>query len=269
MLSETEGARRYRTIWLSDIHLGTKGCQAELLLEFLKETESEYLFLVGDIVDGWRLTKSWYWPQTHNDVVQKVLRKARKGTKVTYIPGNHDEGFRQYCGMDFGENILISDDFIHTMADGRKFLITHGDKFDAVMNYAKWLAKIGDYAYSVAIMINVWFNLIRRKLDLPYWSLSAYLKYKVKNAVEFIGAFETVLAEEARRKHVQGVICGHIHHAQMRDINGITYCNDGDWVESCTALVEHDNGELEILDWSELRLQYYQPQPQPVERAAA
>jgi UDP-2,3-diacylglucosamine pyrophosphatase LpxH len=269
MLNETEGAKRYRTIWLSDIHLGTKGCQAELLLEFLKETESEYLFLVGDIVDGWRLTKSWYWPQAHNDVVQKVLRKARKGTKVTYIPGNHDEGFRQYCGMDFGENILISDDFVHTMANGKRFLITHGDKFDAVMNYAKWLAKIGDYAYSVAIMINVWFNTIRRRLNLPYWSLSAYLKYKVKNAVEFIGAFETVLAEEARRKHVDGVICGHIHHAQMREINGITYCNDGDWVESCTALVEHESGELEILDWSELRLEYYQLQPRSVERAAA
>jgi UDP-2,3-diacylglucosamine pyrophosphatase LpxH len=254
MLVETEGALRYRTIWISDIHLGTKGCQAELLLEFLKHTESEHLFLVGDIIDGWRLTRSWYWPQAHNDVVQKILRKARKGTNVVYIPGNHDEGFRQYRGLDFG-HITISDEMIHTLKDGRRFLVTHGDKFDVVMNYARWLAFLGDFAYRVAIRLNAWFNIVRRRFDLPYWSLSSYLKHKVKNAVEFIGDYETALASEARRRNVTGVICGHIHHAEMRDIDGITYCNDGDWVESCTALVEHFNGELEVVSWLKLRLE--------------
>ena len=224
---DPEGTRRYRSIWISDIHLGTKGCQAEMLLEFLKETECEQLYLVGDIVDGWRLKRSWYWPQAHNDVVQKLLRKARKGTNVIYIPGNHDEGFRQFLGHEFG-SVQIVDEAIHTMNDGRRFLVTHGDKFDVIVNYARWLALIGDFAYEMALTLNTWFNFARRKLGFPYWSLSAYLKHKVKNAVEFIGDYETALASEARRRDVQGVICGHIHHAIMRDINGITYCNDGD-----------------------------------------
>jgi len=254
MLVETEGTRRYRAIWISDIHLGTKGCQAQLLLEFLRETESEYLFLVGDIIDGWRLSKAWYWPQAHNDVVQKILRKARKGTKVIYIPGNHDEGFRQFRGIEFG-HIRIAGEFIHTLKDGRRFLITHGDKFDVVINYAKWLALVGDFAYRAAIMLNAWFNAARRKFGFSYWSLSAYLKYKVKNAVEFIGDYETALAAEARRRGVHGIICGHIHHAEMREIDGVIYCNDGDWVESCTALVEHQSGELEVISWLTARLQ--------------
>jgi UDP-2,3-diacylglucosamine pyrophosphatase LpxH len=259
---DPEGTRRYRTIWISDIHLGTKGCQAEMLLEFLKETECEQLYLVGDIVDGWRLKRSWYWPQAHNDVVQKLLRKARKGTSLIYIPGNHDEGFRQFLGHEFG-SVQIVDEVIHTMKDGRRFLITHGDKFDVIVNYARWLAMIGDFAYEFALKLNTWFNFIRRKLGFPYWSLSAYLKHKVKNAVEFIGDYETALAAEARRRDVQGVICGHIHHAIMRDINGITYCNDGDWVESCTALVEHESGELEIIPWLVAR------ESEPAQRAAA
>jgi len=263
MFGDIEGARRYRTIWISDIHLGTKGCQATILLEFLKATESEYLFLVGDIVDGWRLKRAWYWPQAHNDVVQKVLRKARKGTHVIYVPGNHDEGFRQFRDVEFG-HIAIADEMIHTLNDGRRFLVTHGDKFDVIVNYAKWLALLGDRAYSAALMLNVWFNFFRRKLGFPYWSLSAYLKHKVKNAVEFIGEYEKALAEEARRRGVDGVICGHIHHAEMRDIGGITYCNDGDWVESCTALVEHENGELEVIPWLTARLE-----PVPVALAAA
>jgi UDP-2,3-diacylglucosamine pyrophosphatase LpxH len=262
MLIDAEGGRRYRTIWISDIHLGTKGCQAGLLLEFLKATESEYLFLVGDIVDGWRLKKNWYWPQAHNDVVQKILRKARKGTNVIYIPGNHDEGFREFRGLEFG-HISIVDDFVHTLNDGRRFLVTHGDKFDVVVNYARWLAFVGDYAYRTAITINVWFNYCRRKLGFPYWSISAFLKHKVKNAVEFIGDYEAALADEARRRNIEGVICGHIHHAEMRDIDGVTYCNDGDWVESCTALVEHDSGALEIIPWLHARLEY------AIERAAA
>lgn len=245
------GVTRYRSIWLSDIHLGTRGCQAEILLDFLKHSESEHLYLVGDIVDGWRLKKAWFWPQAHNDVVQKILRRARKGTKVFLIPGNHDEAFREFVGLQFG-GVTILEDTVHITADGRRFLIIHGDQFDAVVKYAKWLAYVGDSAYVTLLAINTGLNWARRKLGFPYWSISAYLKHRTKKAVEFIGNFETALADEARRRQVDGVICGHIHHAELREINGITYVNDGDWVESCTALVEHENGELEILRWSDI-----------------
>jgi len=241
-----------RAIWISDIHLGTRGCKAEFLLDFLRHTDSEYLYLVGDIVDGWRLRRSWFWPQAHNDVVQKLMRKARKGTKVVYVTGNHDEMLRQYTDLWFG-GVLVVNEFVHETADGRRFLVMHGDQFDGVVRYAKWLALLGDWAYQVALGINHWFNALRRRFGYPYWSLSAYLKHKVKNAVEYISQFEEAIAEEARRRGVDGVVCGHIHHAEIRDIDGITYCNDGDWVESCTALVEHMNGELEILCWTETR----------------
>lgn len=243
--------RRYRAIWLSDIHLGTRGCQADMLLDFLKHTESDVLYLVGDIVDGWRLKKSWYWPQAHNDVVQKILRRARKGTSVFLIPGNHDEAFREYIGLQFG-GVTILEDTIHTAADGKRYLVIHGDQFDAVVRYAKWLAFVGDTAYTFILWVNTLFNKVRRKLGFPYWSLSAYLKHKTKKAVEFIGDYETALTEEARRRQVDGVICGHIHHAEMRDMDGVLYVNDGDWVESCTALVEHPDGRLEILRWADI-----------------
>jgi len=241
--------RRFRTIFLSDIHLGTRGCQADILLDFLKHTESDQLYLVGDIIDGWRLKRSWYWAQSHNDVVQKVLRKARKGTRVFYVPGNHDEAARDYVGLHFG-GVAVLMEAIHTTADGRRFLVLHGDAFDGIVKYAKWLAHLGDWAYNVALTLNTWFNRLRRRLGYSYWSLSAYLKHKVKNAVDYISRFEEAVAEEARRHHVDGVICGHIHHAEIRDIDGTTYCNDGDWVESCTALVEHLDGRLEILHWA-------------------
>jgi UDP-2,3-diacylglucosamine pyrophosphatase LpxH len=243
---------RYRTIWISDIHLGTRGCKADLLLEFLRHTESQTLYLVGDIIDGWRLKRSWYWNQSHNDVVQKLLRKARKGTQVIYVPGNHDEALRDFTELQFG-GIAVQMEAIHRTADGRLLLVTHGDHFDGIVTYAKWLALLGDMAYSAALGLNTWFNHLRHKLGLPYWSLSAYLKHKVKNAVEFISDYEKAIAEEARRRHVDGVVCGHIHHAEMRDIDGILYCNDGDWVESCTALVEHHDGRLEILHWAVVR----------------
>ncbi|ACI99636.1 UDP-2,3-diacylglucosamine diphosphatase [Rhodospirillum centenum] len=245
-----ETARQYRSIWLSDIHLGTRGCQADFLLDFLRHNESEYLYLVGDIVDGWRLRKSWYWPQSHNDVVQKILRRARKGAKVFLIPGNHDEAFREFIGLQFG-GVAIQEDTVHVTADGRRLLVIHGDQFDAVVRYAKWLAHVGDTAYVLLLGINTGFNWVRRKLGFPYWSISAYLKHRTKKAVEFIGDFEKALADEARRRQVDGVICGHIHHAEMRDMDGVLYCNDGDWVESCTALVEHENGKLEIINWAE------------------
>jgi len=240
----------YRTIWISDIHLGCKACRADLLLDFLRQTESDTLYLVGDIVDGWRLKKHWYWPQLHNDVIQKLLRKARKGTKVFYIPGNHDEFGRQFCGQDFG-GITVTQEHIHVTADGRRFLVIHGDEFDVVVRHAKWLAHIGDIAYSVLLASNTMLNRVRRRLGYGYWSLSAYLKHRAKQAVEYVGRYEVALSDEARRREVDGVICGHVHTAEMKDMRGVLYVNDGDWVESCTALVEHHSGELELLNWVE------------------
>lgn len=238
----------FRTIWISDVHLGTPGCQANYLLDFLKTHESETLYLVGDILDGWHLKKGWYWPQTHNDVVQKILRKGRKGTRVVFIPGNHDESVRQFIGLNFGE-IEVLEDAIHTTVDGKRLWVTHGDLFDGVMQHARWLAYIGDSAYTLILKLNRWFNAIRTRMGLPYWSLSQYLKHQVKNAVNFISAFEHVMTEEARRRNCDGVVCGHIHKAEIRDINGILYANDGDWVESLTALVEDFDGKLRIIHW--------------------
>ena len=246
----SEDAQTYRTIWISDVHLGTKACQADLLLDFLRRTDCETLYLVGDIVDGWRLKKNWYWPQAHNDVVQKLLRKARKGTTVYYIPGNHDEGARQFAGVTFG-GVEVRDHVIHSTADGRRLLVMHGDEFDVVVKYARWLARIGDKAYVILLVVNTWFNAIRRRLGFSYWSLSAYLKHRAKTAVEFVGRYEIALSEEARRRNVDGVVCGHIHTAEIKDMAGVLYCNDGDWVESCTALVEHQSGELELLHWAD------------------
>ena len=244
--------RRYRAVFISDVHLGTRGCQAELLLDFIKHVECETLYLVGDIIDGWRLKSGWYWPQSHNDVAQKILRLARKGVEVIYVPGNHDEFARQYCGMHFG-GVLVTEDAVHVTANGRRLLVVHGDHFDGVIAYAKWLSLLGDWAYAIVLGLNTWFNRVRRRLGFGYWSLSAYLKGKVKNAVQFIADFESAVAEEARRRGVDGVVCGHIHKADLRQIDGVLYANDGDWVESCTALVEHPDGRLEILEWAKLR----------------
>jgi UDP-2,3-diacylglucosamine pyrophosphatase LpxH len=242
----------FRSIWISDIHLGTRGCKADFLLDFLRYTESEYLYLVGDIVDGWRLRKSWFWAQSHNDVIQKVLRKARKGTKVIYIPGNHDEWLRDYKEMHFG-GVLLLNEAIHVTADGKRMLVIHGDAFDGVVRYARWLALLGDGAYDLTLRLNNYFNWVRRHLGYPYWSLSAYLKSRVKNAVQFVSDYAHAIAAEARHREVDGIICGHIHQADIREMGGVLYCNDGDWVESCTALVEHFDGRLEILHWMTLR----------------
>jgi len=243
---------KFRSIFISDIHLGTRGCKAAFLLDFLKHTESEQLYLVGDIIDGWRLKKNWFWTQSHNDVVQKVLRKARKGTDVTYVPGNHDAFARDFLDHEFGQ-IKVTRDLIYEGANGRRFLVVHGDEADGVMMYAKWLAVLGDAAYTFALALNNWLNTARRRLGLPYWSLSKYLKHKVKNAVAFIAHYEDAIARMARERGADGVICGHIHHAEIREIDGITYMNDGDWVESCTALVEHFDGRWEILHWADVR----------------
>lgn len=243
------------------MHLGTPTCQAVHLLDFLKHTESTYLYLVGDIIDGWQLRRRWYWPQAHNDVVQKVLRKARKGTHVTYVAGNHDEVMRHFLGLAFG-GIDVRDEVEHVCANGRRFLVIHGDLFDAVVQRAKWLAFVGDQLYLFTLKLNQWLNGLRGKMGLPYWSLSQFLKHKVKNAVSYISDFEAAVAHEARRRAFAGVVCGHIHKAEMRDIDGILYCNDGDWVESLTALVELESGELRIIDWKAieaLREGYHPP----------
>jgi UDP-2,3-diacylglucosamine pyrophosphatase LpxH len=250
---------RFRTIFISDIHLGTSGCQAKRLLEFLKATESDKLYLIGDIVDGWQLKRRWYWHQTHNDIVQLVLKKAKKGTKVIFVPGNHDESVRQFIGLDFG-GIKIRDELVHKTADGRKLLVLHGDRFDGVIACAKWLAYVGDSLYTLILKFNQYYNSWRARVGLPYWSLSQYLKLKVKNAVSYITSFEQALAAEARKKGLDGVICGHIHKPEIRDIDGILYCNDGDWVESLSALVEEASGQLRLVDWHEIMLRWEQAQ---------
>jgi UDP-2,3-diacylglucosamine pyrophosphatase LpxH len=247
-MSEDYGAERFRTLFISDIHLGTKGCQAELLLDFLRWHDAETIYLVGDIVDAWRLKSGWYWPQTHNDVVQKLLRKARKGTRIVYIPGNHDEFLRDFPGHHFG-GIEVVEETVHEAADGKRYLVMHGDRFDVVVRHAKWLAFLGDWAYVKALAVNTGLNVVRRRLGLTYWSLSAWAKLKVKNAVSFIGHFEETLAREARRLGCDGVVCGHIHHATKRDLGGIAYVNTGDWVESCTAAIEHHDGRIEVVRW--------------------
>jgi UDP-2,3-diacylglucosamine pyrophosphatase LpxH len=246
--------KRFRTIWISDVHLGTTGCQAARLLEFLQSTESETLYLVGDIIDGWQLKRRWYWDQTHNNVVQNVLKKAKKGTQVIFVPGNHDESIRQFIDLDFG-GIRIRDELVHVTAKGKRMLVLHGDRFDGVIACAKWLAYVGDSLYTMILKFNQVFNAWRARAGLPYWSLSQYLKLKVKNAVSYITSFEHALAAEAKRKGLDGVICGHIHKPEIREIDGITYCNDGDWVESLSALVEDMNGELRLVTWHDIIMQ--------------
>lgn len=241
--------RRTRTLFLSDLHLGTRGSQADQLLEFLKVYDADMIYLVGDIVDGWRLRQRWHWPQAHNDVVQKLLRKVRKGTRIVYLPGNHDEFLRDYCGNSFG-GIEVMDRVVHVAANGKRYLVIHGDQFDMVVRHAKWLAHVGDGAYTLALGINTLVNRVRRRLGFPYWSLSGWAKGKVKNAVNFISRFEEVLAGEAKRLKVDGVICGHIHAAALHENFGTCYANTGDWVESCTALVEDFSGELSLVHWA-------------------
>ena len=247
-MTKKQETNAYRTLFLSDVHLGTRGCKADLLLDFLKAHDADTIYLVGDMVDGWRLKSGWYWPQSHNDVVQKLLRRVRKGVRVIYIPGNHDEFMRDYLGLNFG-GVEVMNQAIHTTADGKRFLVIHGDQFDIVVRHARWLAYLGDWAYELALASNTWFNRARRLLGLPYWSFSAWAKLKVKNAVNFIGAFEEALAEEAAKQGADGVICGHIHHAAIRQIGPVTYVNTGDFVESCTAIAEHRDGRLEIVTW--------------------
>lgn len=244
-----ENPRQVRTLFISDLHLGSKIAKADFLLDFLREHEAETIYLVGDIVDGWRLRRSWHWPQSHNDVVQKLLRKGRKGARIVYVAGNHDEFLRDFQGVHFG-GIEVVDDIVHEAADGRRYLVIHGDQFDTIVHNVRWLAYLGDKAYDIAIVVNRVVGRFRRAFGMPYWSFSSWAKVTVKRAVNFISAFQAVVAEQARGRDVHGVICGHIHHAAMEDIGGIRYINTGDWVESCTAVVENFDGSMEILRWT-------------------
>lgn len=244
--------RRYRTIFISDLHLGSPGCKAECLHDFLRHVESDYLYLVGDVVDGWRLSKRWFWPERHDEILHGLLARARRGTAVFYLPGNHDEALRKLIGRTLG-GVRFLHDVIHRTADGRRLLVTHGDAFDGVCKDMRWLALLGSIAYDAALAVNTGFNHLRRRLGLGYWPLSAFLKAQVKAAVNFVERYEQTLAAEARRRAVTGVVCGHVHKPEMRIIEGVQYFNDGDWVESCSALVEHMDGRLELLHWAEQR----------------
>lgn len=241
---------KYRSIFLSDVHLGFRGCQAQFVLDFLRSTECKQLYLVGDIIDIWAMKGGLYWPEAHNQVVREIFDKARNGTEVLYIPGNHDDLFRDHMGASFGD-VVVRDEVVHTTADGRRFLVLHGDKFDGVVQHSLWLAKLGSRAYDNLLALNGVLSRVRALFGLRYWSLAGYLKHKVKNAVSYIGNYERAVATEAGHRDLDGMICGHIHHAEMRDIQGVTYCNCGDWVESCTALVEHHDGRLELLRWTD------------------
>ncbi len=242
--------RRVRALFLSDVHLGMRASRVAELTDFLRWHEADAIYLVGDIVDGWRLAKSWHWPADYHVLVDLMLEKALAGTRIVVLPGNHDEFLREYLGTYFGE-IEFVDRTVHTTAAGKTYLVIHGDQFDVVVEHAKWLAHVGDWAYRAALRINGVVNWVRRRLGLTYWSLSAWAKHKVKNAVSIIGRFEEALSLEARDAGVDGVICGHIHYADMHDRMGVHYVNTGDWVESCTAVVETIEGELQIIKWSE------------------
>ena len=244
----TETVTRYRTLFISDIHLGSKAAKADYLIDFLRYHEADQIILVGDIIDGWRLRRSWNWPQDCNDVVQKLLRQARKGTRIIYIPGNHDEFMRDFPGTHFG-GIEVALETVHEGADGKRYLVIHGDEFDVIVRHARILAHLGDWAYDLAIFVNRALNSVRRRLGLPYWSFSAWAKLQVKQAVNFIGEFQRVVVEEARKRDVEGVICGHIHHATIEDFDGVRYINTGDWVESCTAIGEDFDGKMHLLRW--------------------
>lgn len=242
--------RQYRSIWLSDIHLGYKGCKADYLLDFLKTTESDVLYLIGDIVDLWSVKRTMFWPQMHNNIVRTILGKAKQGTRVIYIPGNHDEQLREYTGMIFG-NVEIHNEYTHVTPDGKRMLLVHGDAYDAIMKCRGVKNYIGNLGYEVLLYCNRQISRIRRKFGFPYWSLSGFVKRQVKDAMEHINNFAEVVCSDAARRGYDGVVCGHIHHADLREVEGILYCNDGDWVENCTALVELENGQMELIHWTE------------------
>ncbi|MDB5967778.1 MAG: UDP-2,3-diacylglucosamine diphosphatase [Hydrocarboniphaga sp.] len=253
MAKDQTKTRRYRTLWISDVHLGTSGCKAEHLIDFLQHNECETLYLVGDIIDGWKLKNGWFWPQEHTNVIRKILTKAKRGTQVIYVTGNHDEFLRKFVEykIEIG-NIKVVNEHVHRTADGRRLLVMHGDLFDVITRYHRWIALAGDFAYEATMRANEVINRARALLGMRYWSLSAFAKKSVKNAVAIISEFEDSVARECKRRELDGVVCGHIHHAEIRQLHGVTYHNCGDWVESCTALGELPNGRIEVIRWVEL-----------------
>lgn len=264
---------RYRSIFISDVHLGFRGCQAEHLLDFLRHAESDHLYLVGDIVDGWRLQKKWFWPQAHAEILDRLLARADDGTRVVYLPGNHDDALRKLVGRSLGK-VEVVHETIHETADGRRLLVVHGDVYDTLVREMRWLAVLGSFAYDTSLRLNDVQNAVRRNLGLGYWPMSAYLKNRLKAAVKFVERFETALAAEAQRRQVCGVVCGHVHKPDMRTIENVLYLNGGDWVENCSALVEHMDGRLELLDWARRRSMVLPPVevaigPLPEEEPAA
>jgi UDP-2,3-diacylglucosamine pyrophosphatase LpxH len=246
-LAEPVVTQKVRTAWISDMHLGTRGSNAGLLLDFLREYDFDTLYIVGDLIDIWSLRRGHYWPQQHNDVIQKILRKSRKGTRVVYIPGNHDEFVSDFYG-EFG-NIAIQKQAIHETADNRRILVIHGHELDTVVQNVRWLAFAGDVGYQFLLSLNPFINFVRRHFGLGYWSLSAYAKQRVKNAVSFIGKFEAAIVKYAEQYAVDAVLCGHIHSAAIRQFGNVTYYNCGDWVETCSAMIERENGAIEIVNY--------------------
>jgi UDP-2,3-diacylglucosamine pyrophosphatase LpxH len=245
------GMTRVRTIFLSDIHLGTRACQAGRLLEFLRSHEAEHIYLLGDIVDFWSLSREIHWPALHNTFVQKMLKRARHGVRVVFVPGNHDEALREYAGSAFGD-IHVAREAVHVAADGRRYLLVHGDEFDQITRYHRWLAELGDLSYSLLVRINILLSWVRRKAGVPgYWSLAGYAKRKVKGALDFIYGFEESVARHARQRGMDGVVCGHIHSAAFKHIEGVRYINCGDWVDSCSAVLEHMDGRIELVHWEQ------------------
>ena len=240
---------RVRSIFLSDIHLGTRACQAGRLLSFLRQYDSERLYLVGDIIDFWAMSRGIYWSRQQNTFIQKVLKRARHSTQVIFVPGNHDEALREYVGTSFGDIQLVQE-HIHVAADGKRYAVLHGDEFDQVTRHHRWVAMLGDVSYNLLVRLNTWLSLVRRTLGISgYWSLAGFAKRKVKGAVSFIYDFEDSVMRAVHDRGLDGVICGHIHSAELRDIDGLTYMNCGDWVDSCTAIVEHHDGRMELINW--------------------
>jgi len=240
-----------RSAFISDIHLGSRECRAELVLDFLRHVQMEQLFLVGDIVDIWSMRRSFYWPQIHNDVLRTILGKTKHGTRVIYVPGNHDEQLRELCGSSFG-NLEVHREYVHTTLRGLELLVMHGDEFDGAVKCSRWLTALGSGLYDVTLGANRAVNALRRRLGYPYWSLAGYLKSRVGNAVKYVHEFERAAAQAARRRGVDGIVCGHIHRPEIVELDGLLYCNDGDWVDSCSALIEDRSGELELWHWNDV-----------------
>jgi UDP-2,3-diacylglucosamine pyrophosphatase LpxH len=255
--SETIAARhrRYRSVWISDIHLGTKHAQVDALLDFLREIDCRYLYLVGDFIDGWQLKSKWHWQDSYNVLIQKLLRKSRKETQIIYLTGNHDEFIEQFLNVNFG-SVMFAREVIHTAADGKRYLVLHGHQFDGIMLFNRLLDRIGTRLYDWILDFNLYYNRVRRRLGFGYWSVAAYLKYKAKAAVKYVSDYEDAIVQAARKHNVQGVICGHIHRAEIKKVGEIVYMNSGDWVESCTALVEDFDGKIELIHFHENNAQH-------------